>query len=195
MEKLFIVIVQLCLKLFNLLHRGVCLLDLLPQGFSLLLETLMPWQVLSLLSHESFHFRSLCWPPCSKASAHNASFTLVMPPRELMYAITLVLSLFLTGKQIQEHLSFVFRVSERCVSQCFSGGTVTFLFAHRHYIIFFSFFLLILKGKKKEDSSLRSAGSYFKKCEKILIIFVTGRSRGHYRSHCVYRRGLSQPKG
>lgn len=172
----------------------MCLLDLLPQSFSLLLELLMPWQALSLLSRESSHFHSLCWPLCSKASAHNALFTLVVSPREFISEITLFLSLFLTGKQIQGHLSFVFRVSKRCDSQCLSGDTGTLFFAHRHYIILF-LLLPVLKGKKeKEYSPLRFAGSYLKKCEKLLIIFVTGRSRGHCRSHCVYRKGLPQPE-
>lgn len=82
-----------------------------------------------------------------------------MSPREFTSAKTLVLSRVLTGKQIQEHLSFVFRVCKRCGSQCLSGGTGIFLFAHRHCIMVFFFPLPILKGKKKKEySSLRFAG-------------------------------------
>lgn len=125
-----------------------------PTRLLLLLELLMPWQVLSPHSRESLHFHSLCWLPCSKASAYNALFTLVMSHREFISAVTLFLSLFLTGKQIQEHLSFVFKVSKRCGFQCLSGGAGIFLFAHTHYIFFF-FFCLFLKERRKRNRTLK----------------------------------------
>jgi len=55
------------------------------------------------------------------------------------------------------------------------------------------FFFLLKARKKKKCNSLKFAGSYFTKCEKVLISCVTGRSRGHCRSYCVYRKRLSLP--
>lgn len=117
----------------------------------------------------------------SKASAHNALFTLVMSPREFMSAITLFLSLFLTGKQIQILSSGYPKDVSHSASQEVLGSSSLLI-----GMTFFFLFLPTFKGKKKKEyTSLRFAGSYFKKCEKLLIIFVTGRSRGHCRSRCV----------